>query len=41
MTNCVFDGSQGNGKRIDNGATVPLPRSEAVAIVGAGGGSYV
>jgi len=40
MTSCMFDGSQGNGKRIENGATVTLPRREAVAIVSAGGGVY-
>jgi hypothetical protein len=41
LTNCVFDGSQGNGKRIESGATVTLPRREGVAIVSSGGGAYV
>ena len=37
----TFDGSQGNGKRIENGATVTLPRRKAVAIVSDGSGVYV
>jgi len=35
-----FDGSQRNGRRIETGATVTLPRREAVAIVSTGGGVY-